>query len=216
MGPPNESDWIRDVKSGDREACARLVREHHAQVYRLLLHLTHDVHLAEDLTQETFAALWRQIDGFEGRASLGTWLHRIAYNKFVDACRGAERNATLRKRIERQLREPEGLSPMDGLLADERSRQLYRAVARLEASDRDLIVLHYFQDMSYREMAEVLDEPSGTVKWRTSRALGRLRSILSDESFRETRPKPTDGRVRPRVAGDRAAPSAETDGTAGA
>lgn len=92
MGSWNESELVGEMRAGNREACARLVREHHAPVYRLLYHLTQDVHLAEDLTQETFATAWQRIDQFEGRASPGTWLHRIAYNKFVDACRGAERS----------------------------------------------------------------------------------------------------------------------------
>ena len=54
-------------------------------VYRFLVHLTRDEPRAEDLTQETFAAAWRGIGSFAGRSGLGTWLHRIAYGKFIDA-----------------------------------------------------------------------------------------------------------------------------------
>ena len=76
------------MRAGHPEACAERVRGHYQAVYRLLVHLTRDVHQAEDLTQETFAAAWERIATFEGRATLATWLHRIAYTKFIDARRG--------------------------------------------------------------------------------------------------------------------------------
>src|SRR3954466_501902 len=81
----------RRVRGGDRAACNELVHAHHAALYRFLLHLARDAHAAEDLTQETFAAAWRNIGGFRGRASLSTWLHRIAYTKFVDWNRRSRR-----------------------------------------------------------------------------------------------------------------------------
>jgi RNA polymerase sigma-70 factor (ECF subfamily) len=211
-----ERELLERVKAGQREACAELVREHHAVVYRFLVHLARDVHVAEDLTQETFAVAWQQIGKFRGRARIGTWLHRIAYNKFVDARRGTERSAALQARLEQQSSESQASTPMDGLLADERSRWLYDAVAQLDEAERTLIVLHYFQELSFREMAEVLGEPKGTVKWRTSQALGRLRSRLNDEPERENRANPTGERVRARVVGGRAAPPAEAAGADGA
>jgi RNA polymerase sigma factor (sigma-70 family) len=71
--------------------------------------------------------------------------------------------------------------PLDAVLADDESRLLYRALHKLNASDRALLALHYLQGLSYREMAAVLDEPTGTVKWRTCEALNRLRPLLNDE-----------------------------------
>jgi RNA polymerase sigma-70 factor (ECF subfamily) len=71
--------------------------------------------------------------------------------------------------------------PLESVMADDESRRLYQALDRLDAPDRTLLALHYFQGLSYREMASVLEEPTGTVKWRTSEALNRLRAMLSDE-----------------------------------
>src|SRR5215207_6055065 len=86
---------LADIRAGRREACAALIQAHYQGIYRFLLHLTRDVALAEDLTQETFATVWEKLHLFAGRSSLSTWLHRIAYGKFVDVRRRTQRGADL-------------------------------------------------------------------------------------------------------------------------
>jgi RNA polymerase sigma-70 factor (ECF subfamily) len=176
---PDDQRLVRDLRVGQPEACAAFVRAHYQAVYRFLVHLTRDVHEAEDLTQETFAAAWKKLSAFEGRASLATWLHRIAYTKFIDAQRAEARASALRER----LPAAEGVSadPFDDAMADEETQRLHKALHCLGKSERALLVLHYLQGLSYREMAAVLDEPTGTVKWRTAEALSRLRASLTDE-----------------------------------
>ena len=184
----------RRIQRGDREACAQLVRAHHAAVYRFLFHLCRDGHAAEDLTQETFTAAWQKIGGYVGLASMSTWLHRIAYRKFLDwdrrpAFRPATGSAGGHARRG-------GASPLDAVLADEWSRRLYQAVQRLDAADRDVVVLHYFQGLSYRQMAAVVGQPVGTVKWRLSAALGQLRSLIHEDS-RDEQPRRAPAPLRP-------------------
>jgi RNA polymerase sigma-70 factor, ECF subfamily len=179
VGRWSERRLMGEVAAGRREACAELVHRHYEGVYRFLLHLARDPDLAADLTQETFATAWAKADQFRGDASPATWLHRIAYAKFIDARRGRSRAAMLVARLGRSHREAEEVDPLGGLLADESARRLYEAVQALEdEADRAAVVLHYWQGLSFRAMAEVLGEPVGTVKWRVSRALGRLRARL--------------------------------------
>jgi RNA polymerase sigma-70 factor (ECF subfamily) len=175
----DEQRLLSDLRAGRPGACAELVRAQYQTVYRFLVHLTHDVHQAEDLTQETFTAAWEKIAAFRGRATLATWLHRIAYTKFVDARRAEQRAARLRERLPGPPVAP--ADPCDAAMADDEARRLYRALHRLDAPERTLLVLHYLQGLSYRDMAVVLDEPTGTVKWRTAEALQRLRALLGDE-----------------------------------
>ncbi|HEV2945774.1 MAG TPA: RNA polymerase sigma factor [Gemmataceae bacterium] len=179
MTKPDDQRLLNDLRAGRSEACGEVIRGHYQAVYRFLVHMTRDVHEAEDLTQETFAAAWQQIGAFEGRSTLATWLHRIAYTKFIDAQRAVRRNARLRERLPGSQMSSD--DPLDSVTADDESRRLYQAMQGLENSDRTLIVLHYLQGLSYREMSSVLDEPTGTLKWRTSEALNRLRSLLTDE-----------------------------------
>jgi RNA polymerase sigma-70 factor (ECF subfamily) len=70
----------------DPEA-AEVIRACHAQIFRLLYQLCRDHHIAEDLTQETFAAAWASVSDYQGGSSMSTWLHRIAYCKFLDLYR---------------------------------------------------------------------------------------------------------------------------------
>jgi RNA polymerase sigma-70 factor (ECF subfamily) len=167
------------LRAGDPRACAELLRNHYQAVYRFLVHLTRDVHQAEDLTQESFAAAWKKIATFQGRSTLATWLHRIAYTRFIDAQRAERRAEAMKERFALPRESYPG--PFDTVMADDEARQLHRALHRLAAPERTVLVLHYLQGLSYREMAVVLDEPSGTVKWRTAEALDHLRALLMNE-----------------------------------
>ncbi|HKI16238.1 MAG TPA: RNA polymerase sigma factor [Isosphaeraceae bacterium] len=170
---------MRSLRAGDSEACAELVCGHYQGIYRFLLHLTRDIPRAEDLTQETFAAAWEGIATFQGRSSLATWLHRIAYTKFIGAQRSQRRASIMHERTASTALPV--ADPLETAAALDEARRLYEALDELDAADRTLLVLHYLQGLSYRDMAMVLQEPTGTVKWRTSEALDRLRTVLSDE-----------------------------------
>jgi RNA polymerase sigma-70 factor (ECF subfamily) len=178
---------LADIRAGRRAACAALVHAHYERVYRFLLHLARDAALAEDLTQDTFATVWEKIAGFEGRSSLLTWLHRIAYGKFVDARRRSRRGAEVRELVQRHAPAAETVTPLDAVIADDQSRQLYALLHRLEPRDQAVLVLHYLQGLSYREMALVVDEPANTVKWRVCTALERLRALFAEGARRHER-----------------------------
>ena len=187
-----ERSLVRRIRSGERDACAEFVRRHHAAVFRLLLHLSRDSHAAEDLTQETFAAAWSSIGSFRGSASLATWLHRIAYCKYADRQRRGRRpeaQIDARSLVAdlSEKRSSPARGPLDDLLADEQSRRLALAVDALDEADRELVVLHYLQGLSFREMAEVLGRPAGTVKWRVSEVLARLRELIDAQAKNGTR-----------------------------
>lgn len=177
----DERRLLESVRAGVREAAEALVHRHHAGVYRFLLHLTRDADRADDLTQETFAAAWRRIGGFGGRSSLATWLHRIAFARFVDARRGRLRAEATIERLGRIRPASTVADPSAALLDDERARRLYEAVQALDEPERVAVVLHYFQGLSLREVAGVVGRPIGTIKWRTSRALARLRERLGED-----------------------------------
>jgi len=179
MTEPDDQRLLSSLRAGRPEACAELVRTHYQTVYRFLVHLTRDVHQAEDLTQDTFVAAWEKIGKFQGRATLTTWLHRIAYTKFIDAKRTDRRAAGMLERLTSPKVSPS--DPLDSLMADDEAQRLYRALHGLDTPQRSMLVLHYLQGLTYREMSSVLDEPTGTVKWRTCEALKGLRALLSDE-----------------------------------
>jgi RNA polymerase sigma-70 factor (ECF subfamily) len=203
----NERALIERAKSGDAAACGALVRAHYAAVYRLLAHLTRgDAYAAEDLCQDAFAAAWQKLGTFAGGSSFATWIHRIAYRRFLDWLR-SHRSAHEGRA---PIGDGPGLEPTDSrdpladAVADEEARTLHAALDRLGDADRQVLVMHYLTGLSYRQIAEITDEPAGTVKWRTSAAIARLREILSDEMPDELdrRPKTSPAAARPAAAAD--------------
>ncbi len=175
-----EKRLVQRIVKGDPVACAELVDRHYEGIFGFVVHLCRDSQHAEDLTQETFVSCWMKIGGFSGSSSLATWLRRIAYRKFVDWYRR-------QKRLVQTQRYPQAYEfsaadiagPLEAILADEQSKLLYEAVAKLDQQAREVIVLHYLQGLSYREMAVVLDESTGTLKWRTSKAMKSLQKMLN-------------------------------------
>ena len=181
MGRREERKNLKKLRQGQREAYEAVICQHYRSIYRFMAYLTGDANLAEDLTQETFASAWANVDSFQGRASLGTWLHKIAYHKFIDSRRGLEHHATLMAELRKERNDTQETSnPLHRLTTNEHTRLLYEAIHSLELSEYIAIVLHYIQGFSFRQMARVLDEPVGTVKWRTSRALKKLKEFLTD------------------------------------
>ncbi|MCL5278617.1 MAG: RNA polymerase sigma factor [Planctomycetes bacterium] len=168
---------LKALGEGRRGAYEDIIDAHYASIYRLLLFLTHDANVAEDMTQEVFASAWAALEGFRGDASVKTWLRRIAYNLYLDAERRRKRDASLAgKRGESEA--GVAADPLSRIMADEHLHRMYRALDRLEDQERAILLLHYLDGLSYREMARVLHQPAGTLKWMTHHALEKLRALV--------------------------------------
>jgi RNA polymerase sigma-70 factor (ECF subfamily) len=168
---------LKALREGRREAYEDIIDAHYASIYRLLLFLTRDAGLAEDMTQEVFASAWAALQGFRGDATVKTWLRRIAYNLFVDMQRRRKRDAALTGKM---VESDSGAAadPLSRIMTDEHLGRMYRAMESLEDQERAILLLHYLDGLSYREMARVLHQPAGTLKWMTHHALERLRTSV--------------------------------------
>ncbi len=174
MRSASERRILKALREGRREAYEDIIDAHYASIYRLLLFLTRDACLAEDMTQEVFASAWAALQGFRGDASVKTWLRRIAYNLFLDAQRRRKREETFAVGIRASYPETEP-DPLVRIMTDEHLGRMYRAMADLDSQARAVLLLHYLDGLSYREMAQVLQQPAGTLKWMTHEALEELR-----------------------------------------
>jgi RNA polymerase sigma-70 factor (ECF subfamily) len=174
MVPDTEARLLEQIRSGDAEAGRRFVREQYPSIYRYLIYLTNQRELAADLTQETFLQAWRHLDTFEGRASLRTWLHRIAHREFLETLR--------RRRAEAPLDEtPEAAAPDSAAWLA--SVELRDVIDRLPLEQRAVVLLHYLEGYSSAEIARITDAPVGTVCYRLSRARERLRQALGEDDL---------------------------------
>jgi RNA polymerase sigma-70 factor (ECF subfamily) len=180
-GPQSADDQVARILAGDRAECEELVRQTYPGVYRFLLHLTSDPETAADLTQDTFRTAWQKLGGFDGRSSIASWLHRIAYNRFVDAYRKQRRDSSVRE-VHLELSRQAIDTTACAAAFNETSEYLRAAVNQLPEDQKTIMFLHYFQGLSLQETAMVVGQAVGTVKWRLSVALTHLRSIVDTES----------------------------------
>lgn len=171
----DESLVQESCRPGGERPFAELVRRHQGKVRGLLLRLTSDRNLADDLAQEVFLRAYRGLCGFEGRARFSTWLYRIAYNVYLNHRARVRELAALPDNFESGAPAPE--SSMCAARADLR-RDLDAAIATLPERYRAVVMLYYLEDVSYPEIAEILELPLGTVKTHLHRAKRMLRDQL--------------------------------------
>lgn len=158
----------------------RLMEEYGSAVFRMCFLYLKDYHLAQDAAQETFIKALSGYDAFRHQCSEKTWLTRIA----VNTCRNALRTGWFR--LDRRELKEEIPAPGDpyGELAEKDC--LSRAILRLNAPDRQMILLYYYQELSMREIGQILGKSENTVIQRVNRARTRLKKILREAGYDET------------------------------
>lgn len=176
----SEKQILKGIRAGEPDAFETVINENYKSIYSFLAYMSGDTSTAEDLTQDAFTSAWINIDSLQKQASIKTWLHKIAYNKFLDFSRKSQKKAALKTEfIEKVPVEQTGLDPLSIVTQDEFTQNLYTAMMKLESEEYTVIVLHYIQNFSYREMKNILNEPVGTIKWRTNKAIRKLKDILT-------------------------------------
>jgi RNA polymerase sigma-70 factor (ECF subfamily) len=171
----DEARWIRGAQAGDRAAFGRLVEAHYDRLYRWLYHLTHDAHTAEDLTQEAFLKAFANLGRFRPDSNFRAWLFRIAHNTFLNQRRAAARQkGTLPEDLEGHEEDP-----AQRLAHKETLAQVTRAIARLPSDFRAALLLRIEEEMSFRQIAEVLDITEETARWRVFKARQKLMKTVA-------------------------------------
>lgn len=184
MLPAGLDATLQRARRRDPEALAALVDAYGRRLYGLLFRLTGSRDTADDLLQETFLRVVRTIESYEHDGRFESWLFRIAANLARDhARRGRKRGASrslgpLNEDSDRggiDLPASGPAQPGAGLLHAEARERLQRCLGRLPETDREIILLRHFAELSFREIAEMLGVPLGTALARAHRALERLR-----------------------------------------
>jgi len=177
---------------GQTEAFGLLVRRYERELYGYLRRYLGDSSLAEDVFQNTFLQLYVKSAQYESGRPFRPWLYTIATHQAIDALRRNARHQVLSLEQKREdnangemrrlldTLESHGPSPMDNLSAQERKDRVRAGVDRLPDFLRDVVLLAYYQGLKYREIAEILGIPVGTVKSRLHAALNKLQEAWSE------------------------------------
>jgi RNA polymerase sigma-70 factor (ECF subfamily) len=194
----SDEELFARAQKGDEPAFAALVRRYERELYGYLRRYLGDAHLADDVFQNSFLQLYLKRDQYEAGRPVRPWLYTIATHQAIDALRRVGRHPTVS--LEQQtgeesdgephrllgLLETAGPAPLDRVTTDEAKEIVRKSVDSLPEFLRQVVDLAYFQGMPYRDVAEVLSIPVGTVKSRLHTALQRLHDAWSScPSLRE-------------------------------
>lgn len=158
--------------SGDRRAMQLIYEQCSNRVYALMIRMVGRQD-AEDLTQQVFLTMFRKLGQFNGQSKLETWLYRLATNEALQHLRRSKRRATMSL-----VSEPATCDP-DEFGENEEAEILETAMSRLEPELRAILLLKEQEGLSYREIAESVGIPEGTVGSRLNRARKELREELA-------------------------------------
>jgi RNA polymerase sigma-70 factor (ECF subfamily) len=188
-GWPDELAFLKALKDGENEAYSLLVDRFEHPVFNLVSRLIDDASEAADVTQDVFLKVFRSVGSFRGQSSLKTWIYRIAVNESHNRRRWFGR----RRRPEVELDGGEdspgvisfaadpGRSPFDLTLSHEWGAAIEKALAGLNPVFRTAVILRDVEELSYEEIADVLDTNLGTVKSRIVRGREALRRSLTPQ-----------------------------------
>lgn len=189
LSPERERQLVRAVQDGDRGALGELLSAYQKRVYHVCLRMVSHREDAAELTQEALLRAVQHIDNYQRTSSFSTWLIRIAMNLSISHLRkrkvrnaasldgapeGEDQAAALKTGIASE-REPK---PEQSVQTREHVQLLEAALASLDPALRGVIVLRDLQEMDYKQIAEVLAVPVGTVKSRLFRGRLALRKAM--------------------------------------
>jgi RNA polymerase sigma-70 factor, ECF subfamily len=168
-----DGEVLSACRAGERSAQQRVYELCHLQVYRLMVRMV-GLQDAEDVTQQVFLQVFRKIDQFDGHSKFETWLYRLAMNEALQQLRKGRR-----WKFQPLTHDPMSVAKPEEERGEEKEL-LEQALARLDPELRALFVLREIEGLSYRQIAETINIPEGTVGSRLNRARRELQQHLSE------------------------------------
>lgn len=178
----SDLELIQDVKNGDKKSFEVLVERHEKFLMKTIVRMTRDLDAAEDIVQDSFIKAYKRLSLFEGRSSFRSWLYQIALN-------------TARNRFRKYSRETVGTDNMDVAVDTQVENQiialdvrsiLQGEIAKLPDRQRMALNLRIFEDLSFKEIAELMQCPYDTAKANYRHALLKLKERLEGNSMLKT------------------------------
>lgn len=175
-------ELIQDVKSGKKKSFEELVLRHERFLIKVVVRMTRDLDAAEDVVQDSFIKAYKRLHLFEGRASFRSWLYQIALN-------------TARNRFRKTSRETVGTEHLDMAVEGEVEQHMFaldvkgllqKEIDKLPDRQRMALCLRIFEDLSFKEIAELMHCPYDTAKANYRHALLKLKERLEGNTMLKT------------------------------
>jgi len=188
-----DENLVLETLAGNQTSFQLLVERYQERIFSLARHYTRNATDVEDLVQDTFLKAYSRLDTFQRQSSFFTWLYRIAVNTILDGIKRRSRSPV------RAVEDPEAVGapgdpravgaprisgPSAGMEREEIARITQGILEEMPEIFRAVLVMREFEDLSYQEMAEVLQISIGTVESRLFRARAKLRALLEQQGVR--------------------------------
>jgi len=171
----SDNRLMEDVKEGKVEKMAVLFEKHHVSLFNFFMRLTGNHNISEDLVQEVFMRMLKYRSTYQGRSKFTLWMYQIARNAHIDFLRKKKNTLSL----DEQWSEPitSEASPAEKLEGGQEVQLMRQALAQLPLKKREVLILSRYQNLKYKEIAELMDCHIGTVKAHVHRAIKELGKI---------------------------------------
>lgn len=174
---PDEGRLLARAAGGDRMAFEALYRAYHPRLTRFLERVTRRPAIVEEVLNDTMLVVWQRADDYNGRSKVSTWVFGIAYRKALKALSRLQDGVADEADVEEAVTTSEPDVEVQRLQI---KAVFQNALASLSPSQRAVVELTYFEGHAYRDIAEIMDCPVGTVKTRMFHAHRKLKSLLAE------------------------------------
>lgn len=172
-----EKKLIKEAKKGSENAFGVLYTTFLSRIYRYILSYVYDSHIAEDLTQETFLKAWKYLPKYSTKkGTFQAFLYRIARNISIDHQRKRKHKVL---NIEFGENVTTGEDFEEKLIADEKIKKVHEALSGLKELERQLVILRFFEELPFAEIAKIVGKREGAVRVKTFRAIKKLKDIYT-------------------------------------
>lgn len=175
----NENELVNQAKEGQTEAFSRLVEKYRQKVFQTSMGFLHNADDAEDLTQDIFVKVWHSLKSFDGRSTFSTWLYRIAVNQAINQVRKNKLRSFAGINSEIHESQYSDDNAEETLERKELKKQIWQAIDKLKSNQKKAFVLFYYQELSIKEVAEVMDLSQKATESLVFRARKNLQKALS-------------------------------------
>ncbi|MFK7813930.1 MAG: RNA polymerase sigma factor [Maribacter sp.] len=182
MSQKDDQHYIDAINSGNTKSFSVLVDRYKHMVFTLASKILKNHEEAEEVAQDVFVKAYTALITFKGDSKFSTWLYKIAYYRSLDELKKQKRRlntSSIDSDAEFHLSEME--NALDTLEANERKHAIKSAIEELPPDDAVVITLHYFEDLSLKEIAAIMNLESNTVKVRLFRSRKRLARLLASK-----------------------------------
>jgi RNA polymerase sigma-70 factor (ECF subfamily) len=174
------------IAHGDKDALECFYERYSTQVFSLARYMLKDEAIAEEIAQDVFLAVWQKASTFKAnRGSPKGWLMSITHHRVIDHTRSAKRARASMDRMAQEMASLEKLYQVrteDEALRSIERQEIAKALKTIPDAQRTVILMSYFQGYSQSEIAQILDQPLGTVKTRIRLGMQKLRAIFKNEA----------------------------------